>query len=217
MKAMILAAGRGARLRPLTDNCPKPLLPIAGRPIIVRQLEALAASGFTEIVVNVAYKPELFPEVLGDGSRFGLSIHYSYEEEGGLETAGGIVNALDHLGDTFLVISGDILTQFPLQSLRKVPQKLAHLVMVDPLPTGGDFGLIEGNLTLNAPKMLTYANIGVYRREFFKDCPLGFMPLGKLLRAAIAEGRVTGEYYSGEWHNVGTVETYTALRDSYPA
>ena len=211
MKAMILAAGRGTRLRPLTDNCPKPLLPVAGRPIIVHQLEALAASGFTEIVINVAYKTSMFLEALGDGSRYGVSIVYSFEEEGGLETAGGIVNALDHLGDSFLVISGDIYTQFPLQTLNKDPEALAHLVMVDPLPTGGDFGLIDGKITLSAPKLLTYANIGVYRREFLKDCVPGYSPLGKLLRSAIPLGTVTGEYYSGEWHNVGTVEAYEAL------
>lgn len=213
MKAMILAAGRGTRLRPLTDNCPKPLLPVAGQPLIAHQIKALAASGFNEIVINVAYKAEMFPAVLGNGSRYGVSLHYSFEEEGGLETGGGIVNALDHLGDAFLVISGDLYTDFPYQSLAQAPapECLAHLVLVDPLPTGGDFGLIDGNLCLTAPNLLTYANIGVYRREMFANCAPGFLRLGDLIRAAIAQEKVTGEYFQGKWHNVGTVEEYESL------
>jgi MurNAc alpha-1-phosphate uridylyltransferase len=177
----------------------------------VHQIEALAASGFTDILINVAYKPQMFPAALGDGSQFGVSIQYSVEEEGGLETGGGIVNVLDQLGDAFLVISGDLYTGFPYHSLQRAPERLAHLVLVDPLPTGGDFGLIDGILHLNVPNMLTYANIGIYRREMFKDCIPGYLRLGDLLRAAVLKEQVTGEYFQGVWHNVGTVEEYESL------
>lgn len=211
MKAMILAAGRGNRLRPLTDNCPKPLLPIAGRPLIVHLIQSLAASGFTEIVVNIAYQPARFLDVLGDGSRYGVAIHYSLEPEGGLETGGGIFKALDHLGDTFLVVSGDLYTSYPYHTLRKAPERMAHLVMVDPLENGGDFGLKNGIISLKEPNMFTYGNIGVYRREFFQGCQPGFFPLVDLLRPAIAREEVTGEHFRGSWHNVGTVEIYDAL------
>ncbi len=211
MKAMILAAGRGNRLRPLTNNCPKPLLPVGGRPLIVHQLEALAASGFKEIVVNVAYKPEQFVAVLGDGSQFGVSIHYSVEQENALETGGGIFNALNHLGEYFLVISGDLYTAFPYHTLRHAPHRLAHLVLVDPLTPRGDFGLEDGVVCLNSGNRLTYGNIGVYHRDLFQNCIPGSFPLVSLLRPAIANQQVTGEYFQGEWFNVGTVETYEAL------
>lgn len=211
MKAMILAAGRGQRLKPLTNNCPKPLLPVGGRPLIVHQLQALAASGFTEIVINIAYKPEQFLAALGDGSQFGVKIHFSVEPENGLETGGGIFNALDHLGEYFLVISGDLYTAFPYHTLRRPPERLAHLVMVDPLPEGGDFGLTDGILSLTSPNMLTYGNIGIYHRDLFQGCEPGFFRLANLLRPAIAEQQITGEHYQGEWFNVGTVETYEAL------
>jgi MurNAc alpha-1-phosphate uridylyltransferase len=214
MKAMILAAGRGNRLQPLTNNCPKPLLPVAGRPLIAYQIEALAAAGFTEIVINTAYKPEMFPALLGDGSQFGVSIHYSVEPEGGLETGGGIFNALDHLGDYFLVISGDLYTEYPYHTLRHPPERLAHLVLVDALPEGGDFGLKDGILSLSAANMLTYANIGVYRRELFANCEPGFFRLANLLRPAIAQQQMTGEYFQGKWYNVGTVEIYEELQQS---
>lgn len=215
MKAMILAAGRGNRLQPLTNNCPKPLLPVAGRPLIAYQIEALASAGFNEIVINVAYKPEMFPALLGDGSQFGVNIHYSVEPEGGLETGGGIRNALDHLGDYFLVVSGDLYTSYPYHTLCKPPERLAHLVMVDPLPEGGDFGLQDGILTLTAPNMLTYANIGIYRRELFIDSEPGFFRLANLMRPAIAQQQMTGEYFHGKWYNVGTVETYEALQKEF--
>jgi MurNAc alpha-1-phosphate uridylyltransferase len=215
MKAMILAAGRGTRLRPLTDNCPKPLLPVAGRPLIAHQIEALAASGFTEIVINVAYKADMFPAALGDGSQFGVTLHYSVEPEFAYETGGGIFNALDHLGDHFLVISGDLFTAFPYHTLRRPPERIAHLVMVDPLPKGGDFGLKDGFLTLSASNMFTYGNIGVYRRELFDGCKPGSFPLVNLLRPAIAQQQITGEYFQGRWYNVGTVETYEELNGTY--
>ncbi|MDQ2994545.1 MAG: sugar phosphate nucleotidyltransferase, partial [Pseudomonadota bacterium] len=146
MKAMVLAAGRGNRLRPLTDEIPKPLLPVAGKPLVAYQLEGLARAGYTDIVMNVAYKAEMIMQLLGDGRRYGVNLRYSIEEEGGLETGGGVVKALPLLGERFLIVSADIYTDYPFQNLREQPKQLLHLVMVDPLPEGGDFGLIDDNL-----------------------------------------------------------------------
>ncbi|MBX9587030.1 MAG: nucleotidyltransferase family protein [Gammaproteobacteria bacterium] len=215
MKAMILAAGRGARLRPLTDNCPKPLLPVSGRPLIVHQIEALAASGFTNLVINIAYQADMFPKILGDGSQWGVSIQYSVEPESAYETGGGIYHALEHLGDYFLVVSADIFTSYPYHTLRKPPERIAHLVMVDPLPTGGDFALSEGLLSLDGSQLFTYGNIGVLRKELFDGCKPGVFPLGNLLRSAISQQQITGEYFQGRWYNVGTVETYEEVNGSY--
>lgn len=215
MKAMILSAGRGARLRPLTDDCPKPLLPVSGRPLIVHQIEALAASGFTNLVINIAYKADMFLSVLGDGSQWGVSIQYSIEPESAYETGGGIYHALEHLGDHFLVVSADIFTSYPYHTLLKPPERIAHLVMVDPLPTGGDFALSDGVLSLHGPNMLTYGNIGVFSKELFDGCQPGVFPLGNLLRAAIAKSQMTGEYFEGRWYNVGTVETYDEVNGTY--
>ncbi len=212
---MILSAGRGARLRPLTDDCPKPLLPVSGRPLIVHQIEALAASGFTNLVINIAYKADMFLSVLGDGSQWGVSIQYSKEPESAYETGGGIYHALDHLGDHFLVVSADIFTSYPYHTLLKPPERIAHLVMVDPLPTGGDFALSDGVLSLHGTNMLTYGNIGVFRKELFDSCQPGVFPLGNLLRAAIAKSQITGEYFEGRWYNVGTVETYDEVNGTY--
>ncbi len=212
MKAMVLAAGRGNRLRPLTDKIPKPILPVAGKPLVGYQLEALARAGFTEVVMNVAYKADLIMQTLGDGQQYGVNLQYSIEEEGGLETGGGIVKALPLLGERFLVVSGDIYTDFPYASLREQPQQLAHLVMVDPLPNGGDFALIDGMLRVSAVNKLTYANIGVYHRDLFDGCKVEFFKLASLLPAAMKRGQITGEYFHGQWINVGEPETYQAVQ-----
>lgn len=206
MKAMILAAGKGTRMLPLTIQTPKPLLKVAGQPLITHHLRALAAAGIHEVVINLHHLGEQIVSEIGDGSRFGLSVHYSVEDEL-LETGGGIVKALPLLGsEPFLVISADLFTLFPLNKLPTAPTGLAHLVLVEnpSYKTTGDFGLDKGKVCLNATHTLTYGNIGVYRPEFFSNAPQGAFGLGGLLRQHIAADLVTGQFYMGLWHNIGT-------------
>lgn len=215
MKAMILAAGRGERMRPLTDQAPKPLLVVGGYRLIDYHLMALMAAGVTEIIINHAYLGAMIEAALGDGSRYGVRIIYSPEGVA-LETGGGIFNALPLLGAApFIVINGDIWTDYPFAKLIKEPTGLAHLVMVSnpaqhPL---GDFSLEAGKVSADSnfsPK-LTYSGIGVYRPELFADCIAGAFPLAPLLRRAMARGQVTGEHYVGEWHDIGTPERLEVL------
>jgi len=206
MKAMILAAGKGERMRPLTDNMPKPLLNVEGQPLLVHHLRALRAAGIQEVVINTWYLGAQIVNAIGDGQEYGLKVHYSMEETL-LDTGGGIVRALPILGkEPFLVISADIRTDFPVQTLPANPNALAHLIMVDnPMyKQEGDFGLDKGKVTLSAHQTFTYGNIGIYRPEFFVNAPVGAFPLGGLLRQHIANDLVTGQYYAGVWHNIGT-------------
>ncbi|MCL2830490.1 MAG: nucleotidyltransferase family protein [Betaproteobacteria bacterium] len=215
MKAMILAAGRGERMRPLTDTTPKPLLRVGGKSLIERHLERLAAAGFQDVVINHAHLGERLIEALGDGSRWGISIAWSAEPPGALETAGGIAQALPLLGpDPFLVLSGDILCEWDFTRAPALAQRLAragaHLVLTanpEDHP-GGDFSLDGATLRpAIAGKALTYANIGVFSPAFFAPVKPGqFLKLRPLLDAAIADGRITGEEYHGRWHNIGTPE-----------
>jgi len=164
MKAMILAAGRGERLRPLTDRVPKPLLPVVSRPLIEYTVESLVAAGVCEIIINLAWLGELIEKALGDGRRFGAVIRYSYEGRIGLETAGGIVHALGLLGDEpFLVVNGDIVTDFPFQRLRDQPADLAHLVLVPNPPhnENGDFSISRGRVAAAHEHSLTFSGFGV--------------------------------------------------------
>jgi N-acetyl-alpha-D-muramate 1-phosphate uridylyltransferase len=211
MRAMILAAGRGERMRPLTDDVPKPLLPVAGRPLIEHQLVALGRAGIREIVINLAWRGAQLREALGDGARFGVRIEYSDEGDRALETGGGIAQALPLLGSgPFLVVSGDIWSDFPFASSasRLAPGDVAHFVLV-PNPdfhARGDFGL-EGERVTDVPgqgQRFTYANIGVYRPEFFAGCSAGRFPLAPLMFAWANKGRVSGELYTGRWFNIGT-------------
>ncbi len=209
MRAMILAAGRGERMRPLTDTTPKPLLPVAGKPLIHYHIEAFAQAGIADIVVNLAWKGVMLREALGDGSRFGVRLHYSDEGTEALETGGGIFKALPLLGnDPFIVVSGDIWTRFPLESLMSRPARddLAHFVLV-PNPSfhvRGDFSL-SGNRVGHAEHgRHTYANIGVLDPSFFEGCAPGRFPLAPIMRQQIAAGRVSGELYTGAWRNIGT-------------
>jgi MurNAc alpha-1-phosphate uridylyltransferase len=214
MKAMILAAGRGERMRPLTDTVPKPLLRIGGQTLIERQVHALARAGITELVINYAWLGEQIEKALGDGDAYGVSIQYSAETGGSLETGGGILKALPLLGaEPFIVVNADIWTDFPFNSLPSSPDGLAHLVMVDnpEQQPDGDFSLSGGRLSQSGPAMLTFSGIGVYRPELFADCSPGAFPLGPLLRKCMDVGRVSGERYTGSWFDIGTPERLDAV------
>jgi len=205
---MILAAGRGERMRPLSDRTPKPLLEVGGKALVARLIEALAAAGFRELVVNHAWLGERLERTLGDGRRFAARIRYSPEPEGALGTAGGIHRALPLLGEgPFLAVNGDIVTDFPFARLRdRAPAGLAHLVLTDNPAhhARGDFGLAAGRVDPDASPRLTFTGIGVYRRELFADLRPGRHALGPLLATAAARGQVSGERYRGLWLDVGT-------------
>ncbi len=213
MKAMILAAGRGERMRPLTDSTPKPLLCAGGKPLIVYHLEALAAAGFDSVVINHAHLGEQIERALGDGSRYGVAIHYSAEELA-LETGGGIFRALPQLGNSpFVVINGDVWCDYPYERLRHVAVKKAHLVMVDnpPQHPEGDFVLNQGQVHDGSGNRLTFSGIGLYHPSLFAGCQDGAFPLAPLLRDAMQAGEVSGEYYQGQWFDIGTPERLMQL------
>ena len=218
MKAMILAAGRGERMRPLTDTTPKPLLVAGGKPLIVWHIERLAASGFRELVINHAHLGHVLEATLGDGSQFGVRIRWSPEPPGALETAGGIANALALLGDTpFLVVNGDIWCDWDFRRALTPQKAPAHLVMIDNPAhhAGGDFLLQGDRLALaghSDGKALTYAGIGIFSPAFFADLPRGAaMKLRPLLDTAIPKGLVSGEHHRGAWVDVGTPERLAEL------
>jgi MurNAc alpha-1-phosphate uridylyltransferase len=214
MKAMLLAAGRGERMRPLTDTIPKPLLRIGGQTMIERHIHALARAGFTELVINHAHLGAQLVAALGDGQAYGVDIAWSAEPAGALETGGGIFNALPLLGDgAFLVVNADVWTDFPFARLPVEIDSLAHLVMVDN-PThhpGWDFSLSTGHLAQRGPAMLTFSGIGVYRPELFAGCSPGAFPLAPLLRRAMDAGQVSGEHYRGSWFDIGTPDRLEAV------
>lgn len=214
MRAMVLAAGRGERLRPLTDQTPKPLLMVRGKPLIIWHLEALARAGVRDVVINLAWLGAMIRAAVGGGERFGLRVQYSAEPEGALETGGGIFQALPLLGEApFMLVNGDIYTDLDLARLRIAPGALAHLVLV-PNPEHhprGDFALQRGELLETGDPRYTYAGIGIYRPELFATCAPGRFPLLPLLRAAIAARRLHGELYQGQWTDVGSVERLAAL------
>ena len=212
--AMILAAGRGERMRPLTDHTPKPLLPVAGKPLIEYHIEKLVAAGFHRIIINHAHLGDQIESTLGDGSRWEISILYSPEPPGALETGGGIYNALPLLADEpFLVVNGDVWSDYDLSRACCPEGMVAHLVMVDN-PTHnpkGDFLLDEvGLLHQGDGSKLTFSGIGVYRRALFDGCEPGAFPLAPLLRSAMSRQAVSGEHYQGRWIDVGTPQR---LRD----
>lgn len=215
MKAMILAAGRGERMRPLTDATPKPLLEVRGRPLIQWHIERLRDAGFSEIVVNVSWLKEKLAAFLGDGARFGVRIHLSAESPQPLETAGGIVQALVHLGERFLVVNGDVYTDFDFACLHALPASgdLAHLVLVPnpPQHPHGDFSLDGTRVATSGGARQTFSGIGVYRRELFAALEPGVRKLAPLLRVAIDDGKVGGELHAGEWSDIGTPERLAQL------
>lgn len=217
MKAMVLAAGRGVRLKPLTDTSPKPLMEVRGKPLIVHHLERLRDAGFTQIYINTSWLAEKLEAALGDGSCHGVHIHYSYEGPEPLETGGGIFKLLPELGrDPFLIVNGDVFTDFPFETLkhRIKPDALAHLVMV-PNPAHhpqGDFHLSPaGHLRMSGEPKLTYSGIGIYKAALFKDCRAGKFPLLPLLKEAMQIGALTGEVHVGVWSDVGTPESLEKL------
>ncbi|MFV2055960.1 MAG: N-acetylmuramate alpha-1-phosphate uridylyltransferase MurU [Thiohalomonadales bacterium] len=211
MKAMILAAGRGERMRPLTDKTPKPLLQVAQKALIEYHIEALVRVGISELVINHAWLGRQIEAYLGDGSRYGAKIRYS-DEGTALETGGGIYRALPLLKDDhFLVVNGDIFTEFPYQELLDKPysNELLHLVMV-PNPKhnpNGDFCLSpDGRLQSEGRPSYTFSGIAAYDPAVFEDCVPGSFPLAPLLRAAMSKNRATGQLYEGLWTDVGTPE-----------
>jgi N-acetyl-alpha-D-muramate 1-phosphate uridylyltransferase len=213
MKAMILAAGRGNRMRPLTDHTPKPLLEAGGRPLIQHHLERLAAAGIRDVVINHAHLGDQIETRLGDGGRFGLRIRYSHEKTA-LETGGGIFKALPLLGsEPFLVINGDIWTDWDPAGARLDESDLAHLVLVENPPhhPSGDFGLSEGRIHPDGNPRLTFSGIGVYSPALFDGCRPEAFALAPLLRRAMLEGRVGGERHGGHWFDIGTPERLAEL------
>lgn len=210
MKAMILAAGKGERMRPLTLTTPKPLIRVAGVPLIEYHLRALVAAGFSEVVINHAWLGQQIEDYLGDGSRFGVRIAYSSEGEP-LETGGGIFRALPLLGDeAFVVVNGDIWTDFDFSTLHRPLDGMAHLVLVDNPEhhPGGDFILADGKVHEGAPPAdkLTYSGIAVLHPRLFDGCVDGAFKLAPLLRRAMALEQVSGERLDGHWIDVGTHE-----------
>lgn len=213
-KAMILAAGRGERLRPLTDQTPKPLLEVRGKPLIQYHIERLAHLGVLDIVINLAWLGAMIRGYLGDGSRFGVRIEYSEETPHALETAGGIFRALPRLGPAaFLVLNGDVFTDYPLAQAALAPNRDAHIVLVPnpPQHPDGDFGLEHGLALPSAPIQYTFSGIAVYRPAFFAHCVDGAFPLKPLLLRSMATRHCSAELYRGIWEDVGTPERLAAL------
>jgi len=214
MRAMILAAGRGERLKPLTDTTPKPLLEVQGKPIIVHHLEHLAAAGFREVVINQGHLGDMLPAALGNGDRWGLTLHYSREPESALETGGGIFQALPILGTApFLVVNGDIMTGFPFSRMRAVKCDWAHLVLVpdpDYKPTG-DFALQGARVANRGDSMVTFSGIAVYHPRLFESCEAGRYSVVPLIRNAVENHLVTGELYHGQWADLGTIDRLQML------
>ena len=220
----MLAAGRGERMRPLTDHIPKPLVKVAGKALIEHHLSSLVEAGVEEVVINYAHLGEQIIAALGDGSRYGLSIHYSSEAGGALETAGGILQALPLLCadcDEFIVGNTDVWTDYHLKALvhKELGDNLAHLVMIDTpdFKSHGDFYLphsstSHGQVALQAPgELLTFSGLSVLSKHLFAGLEPGRLPLLPLLQKAIEAGRVIGEYYAGDWEDVGTIERFELL------
>jgi MurNAc alpha-1-phosphate uridylyltransferase len=213
MKAMILAAGRGERLRPLTDSTHKALLPYKGLPLIAHHLINLSAIGIKEIVINISYLAREIMEALQDGKKYGVSIHYSFEPEM-LETGGGIFQALSLLGDKpFIAIAADIFTNYDFQRLEKKLTRQAHLVMVDnpSFHSEGDFVLRDEILYQEGNPKLTFASIGIYQPDLFQNFKPGKLRLRDVLLPAMARNEITGEHFCGIWENITSADQYQSL------
>jgi N-acetyl-alpha-D-muramate 1-phosphate uridylyltransferase len=212
---MILAAGRGERMRPLTDIVPKPLLHVNGERLIEYHLKRLATASLRDIVINTAWLGDLIPAALGDGSRYGVRIKYSHERPAALETGGGVFNALPLLGPgPFLLVNGDVWSDVDFASLSLPASSLAHIVLVPnpPQHARGDFSLVDRQVREDADgERWTYSGIGVYRPEFFADCSPGKFPMLPLFKRAIGQNALTGEVHRGRWYDIGTPERLTRL------
>lgn len=222
MKAMLLAAGRGKRLMPLTDKLPKPLIRVGNETLLERHVKTLVRAGITDIVINVSYRREMIMSRLGDGSSYGARISWSDEGDEKLGTGGGIRNALPLLGEeTFLVMNSDIYTDWKPLNLRLADNRLARLILVDNPPHyEGDFCLkrnqsAAGEITLDQGQRLTFSGIGYYRTGLFSDDRDRCFELPRILLPAIRRNQVEGEYYGGSWADVGTPERLEKLRSQH--
>jgi len=219
MKAMILAAGHGTRMRPLTDHTPKPLLNVGGKPLIVWHIEKLAKAGFEDIVINIAWLGDQIPKALGDGKQFAVNLTYSDEQqEGALETAGGIIKALPLLGDDpFLVVNGDIWCDVLFSNENPLKENdLAHLILVNNPAHNpqGDFALQQNRVNIEGGNRFTFSGIGYYHPALFNKLPPGKRPLAPLLREAMRNNQVSGELFEGDWRDIGTPERLQQLDDA---
>lgn len=214
MRAMILCAGRGERLRPLTDSTPKPLIEVGGKPLVCWHIQALASAGFREIVINQGHLGEQLPVVLGHGEQWGVNLHFSSEPESALETGGGIFQALPLLGPSpFLVVNGDIWTDLAFARMRSIKCDQAHLVLVpNPEAHDGDFSLQSGRIHNTGPELKTFSGIAVYHPRMFEHCHAGRFSVVPLLRKAAEDQVVTGECHTGRWFDAGTHERLDQLR-----
>lgn len=209
MKAMILAAGKGERMMPLTKSMPKPLLKAGGRPLIEYHIAALSAAGITEIVVNTARFGDMFETTLGSGDAWNTHIVYSHEGEDPKGTGGGVRKALPMLGeDPFILVNADTWTDYDYAALIKPEDSIAHLVLVNNPPQNlpGDFSLMNGFVSINGENKLTYSGIGIYEPKFFARQDAEIFSFVPALKAAIKAGHVTGEHYAGRWFDIGTPE-----------
>ena len=216
MKAMLLAAGRGERMKHLTDHVPKPLLSVGSKTLIEHNLERLKAAGINDVVINVSYRGEQIVEKIGDGKRFGMKITYSYELDLPLGTGGGVFQALKYLGkQPFLVLSSDVWTDYPFEKLKDLPKCDGHLILVNnpDFHPKGDYCLLEtGRVSAKDKPKFTYASFAVIHPRLFKGCQEGYYSMIPLLEEAMKHSVVTGELYRGEWFNVGTPEELKKLR-----
>jgi len=216
--AIILAAGRGTRMKPFTEHTPKPLACVAGVPLIVYHLRNLASAGIHDIVINLGHLGEKIEQALGNGRTYGVNIRYSYEDPI-LETGGGIAKALSWLGsEPFIAVSGDVLTDFPFERLVIEPNKLAHLVLMDNPPhhLRGDYSLSDdGIVSDKGDILLNFSGIGLYRPELFHGCPVGAFRLPELFKRNFPSQSITGEYYTGLWYNIGTQPQLDQANEAY--
>jgi len=212
--AMILAAGRGERMKPLTDFKPKPLLEVNGKPLIVYHLEKLAKAGVQQVVINIAWLGSLIKNTLGDGSQFGLAIHYCDEGEQALETAGGVVNAMPYLAEEFWLLNADIYTDYSLQKMTLTPH-LSHLVLVhNPgFHPNGDFGIKNGLLLSSAEEQFTFSGLGYYKKSFFTGLSPGKRALAPIIREHADHQLIKATLYCGAWSDVGTPQRLTELQN----
>ena len=215
MKAMLLAAGRGDRMRPLTDTTPKPLLTIGNKALIEYHIEALKRAGINELVINTGWLGEQIRTALGDGSQYKVTIEYSIEPPTAFETGGGIYHALSLLSDPFIVVNSDIWTDYEFSRLQ-LNDQLAHLVLVDnpPQHPEGDFSIQDGYAQTSGEDRLTFSGIGCYRKQFFEGQSAGSFPLAPILREHMERLQVTAEHYVGVWNDIGTPERLAELNDS---